>query len=145
MSAVPSSELGPPSSSPPNECASPLDPKGEWSNTRLQVRGDGGPILTTGRKAWHSVYSELDSIKSVQSALWGRTQRPPFWSKILPTKSTACTVSYTLQGGSDISAEHFHSFTVTLKKTILKNSFAPNRLSCVPKHKSKQKDTFQQR
>jgi hypothetical protein len=34
-----------------------------------------------------------------------------------------------------IFPEHFQSFTVTLKIIFLKNSSAPNRLSCVPKHK----------
>ncbi len=38
-----------------SECVPPLNQRG--GNTRLQVRGRGEPILTTGEKAWHSVYS----------------------------------------------------------------------------------------
>jgi hypothetical protein len=35
----------------------PLDAKWGGSNTPLRVRDMGGPIRTTGKKAWHSVYS----------------------------------------------------------------------------------------
>jgi hypothetical protein len=59
--SVPSWELGPPPP-PPQASVSPpcLDPKGGRSNTPLQVRGRGRkPIRTTGKKAWHSVYSVI--------------------------------------------------------------------------------------
>jgi hypothetical protein len=43
-----------------------------------------------------------------------------------------------------IFPEHFQSFTVALKKKYFFYSLAPNYLSCLLKHKYKQKDTFQQ-
>jgi hypothetical protein len=35
-------------------------------HTRLQVRGWGEPIWTTGEKAWHSVYSEIRLLRRMQ-------------------------------------------------------------------------------
>jgi hypothetical protein len=54
--SVPSSILGSPfPSSPTSECVSPLGPKG--GEEQHCLRGWGNSIRTTGKKAWHSVYS----------------------------------------------------------------------------------------
>jgi hypothetical protein len=47
----------PPTPSTASECVSLLGPRGERSNTPLRVRGWEDPSRTTGKKAWHSVYS----------------------------------------------------------------------------------------
>jgi hypothetical protein len=52
-----SSELDPPAS----ECVPPWNQRGR-GNSRLRVRGPGGPIRTTRKKAWHSVYSVSSNI-----------------------------------------------------------------------------------
>ncbi len=45
----------------------------EGNNTRLRVRGWGDPILTTGQKVWHSVYSLVYIVESLYvRACWGR-------------------------------------------------------------------------
>ncbi len=52
--SVPSSDLGPFHPSSVSECVSPLGHKGEEQHFLAR---QGGPIWTTGKKAWHSVYS----------------------------------------------------------------------------------------
>jgi hypothetical protein len=54
--SVQSSELGLPTSSPPSECVPPMDPGG---HTRLQGRGLGDPIPTTGQKLWNTTVNRL--------------------------------------------------------------------------------------
>jgi hypothetical protein len=50
--------------SPASECVPPGN-QGGGSNTRLRVRGRGEPTRTTGEKAYHSVYSVLQTIVSI--------------------------------------------------------------------------------
>ncbi len=69
--------IGSPPPSHVSECVSPLAPKRGRSNTPLRVRGVGhwrDPIRSTGKKAWHSVFSvvpycpmsiEIDLMKVV--------------------------------------------------------------------------------
>ncbi len=45
-------------------CLSPLDPKGILA---LLVRGWGVPIWTTGKKAWHSVFSVPHYLEGITS------------------------------------------------------------------------------
>jgi hypothetical protein len=60
QSVCPIDQIG----SPPLPPAS-VSPSLEGSNTRLGVRGRGEPILTTGEKAWHSVYSVDGTMRTV--------------------------------------------------------------------------------
>ncbi len=46
-------------------CLSPLGPKEGRSNTPMRLRGWGDPIRTTGKKAWHSVYSVTSSFRNL--------------------------------------------------------------------------------
>jgi hypothetical protein len=65
--SVPSSELAPPTFSPASECV----PGGQHP---LAVKGAGEPILMTGQKAWHSVYSVVLFIRPVKQRLSSSNQ-----------------------------------------------------------------------
>ncbi len=55
--SFPSLELDPSPLPPQASMSPPLDPKRGGAHSLLRVRDWGEPIWTTGKKAWHSVYS----------------------------------------------------------------------------------------
>ncbi len=65
--SVHSSESAPPTPLP--LACPPLELNGGGGQHSLDGEGAGGPILTTGEKAWHSVYSVVLFLRRYESML----------------------------------------------------------------------------